>query len=223
MKNYGFQTLTLFAVIGLFSVLAVNGQTCNLNLSVYSFENRTKEEMVTEATISLKREKSRKKIPAAAKGQVGYFENLTPGKYWASVSKKGFKTTTKWLSLDCEFASNGAVNEVVFLWKGASNETEEMSSDALSPAEANSMASRAERLPAPAYPEAARAVRAGGPVGVQVLIDELGRVVFAKAVSGNPLLRASAVNAARAARFKPVTIQGMPVKISGIIAYNFVP
>ena len=82
---------------------------------------------------------------------------------------------------------------------------------------------KATSLPKPAYPPAARAVRAGGSVSVQVLIDESGRVISANAVSGHPLLQAAAVGAARGARFSPTLLSGQPVKVSGVITYNFVP
>jgi protein TonB len=82
---------------------------------------------------------------------------------------------------------------------------------------------KATSLPKPAYPAAARAVQASGPVNVQVLIDESGHVVSASAVSGHPLLRAAAVSAARGARFSPTLLSGQPVKVSGVITYNFVP
>jgi protein TonB len=82
---------------------------------------------------------------------------------------------------------------------------------------------KAISLPKPAYPAAARAVRASGAVQVQVLIDETGRVVSASAAGGHPLLQAAAVAAARGARFSPTLLSGQPVKVSGIITYNFVP
>ena len=82
---------------------------------------------------------------------------------------------------------------------------------------------KATSLPKPPYPPAARAVRAAGAVTVQVLIDESGSVVSASAVSGHPLLRAAAVQAARGARFSPTQLSGQPVKVSGVITYNFVP
>ncbi|MGQ0543497.1 MAG: energy transducer TonB [Blastocatellia bacterium] len=81
---------------------------------------------------------------------------------------------------------------------------------------------KATSLPKPPYPPAARAVRAGGPVTVQVLIDENGNVVSASAVSGHPLLRAAAASAARGAKFSPTKLSGQPVKVSGVITYNFV-
>ncbi|QQS33359.1 MAG: TonB family protein [Acidobacteriota bacterium] len=82
---------------------------------------------------------------------------------------------------------------------------------------------KAISLPKPAYPPAAKAVRAGGSVSVQVLIDENGNVVSANAVSGHPLLQAAAASAARGARFSPTLLSGQPVKVSGVITYNFVP
>ena len=81
---------------------------------------------------------------------------------------------------------------------------------------------KAISLPKPPYPPAAKAVRAGGSVSVQVLIDENGSVVSASAVSGHPLLRAAAASAARGARFSPTKLSGQPVKVSGVITYNFV-
>jgi protein TonB len=82
---------------------------------------------------------------------------------------------------------------------------------------------KAISLPKPTYPAAARAVRASGAVQVQVLIDETGKVVSASAAGGHPLLQQAAVAAARGARFSPTLLSGQPVKVSGIITYNFVP
>jgi protein TonB len=76
--------------------------------------------------------------------------------------------------------------------------------------------------PQPAYPAIARAARASGTVTVQVLVDERGNVVSASAVSGHPLLQQSAVAAARQAKFSPTLLSGQPVKVSGVITYNFV-
>ena len=81
---------------------------------------------------------------------------------------------------------------------------------------------KATSLPRPAYPPAARAVKAEGPVSVQVLVDENGDVISAAAISGHPVLQAAAVNAARQAKFAPTLLQGQPVKVSGVITYNFV-
>ena len=57
---------------------------------------------------------------------------------------------------------------------------------------------------------------------VQVLIDENGNVVAAHATSGHPLLQAAAVGAARSSKFTPTKLSGQPVKVNGVIIYNFV-
>ena len=75
--------------------------------------------------------------------------------------------------------------------------------------------------PAPPYPPIAKAARASGTVTVQIVVDETGRVISASAVSGHPLLRAAAEGAARQARFTPTQLSGQPVKVSGVITYNF--
>lgn len=76
--------------------------------------------------------------------------------------------------------------------------------------------------PAPPYPPIAKAANIAGPVAVQILVDEQGRVISAKATSGNPLLQSAAVQAAYKARFTPTLLGGQPVKVTGSITYNFV-
>jgi TonB family protein len=81
---------------------------------------------------------------------------------------------------------------------------------------------KASNLPKPAFPAAAKAVGANGAVSVQVSIDENGNVTSAKAVSGHPLLRAASENAAKSAKFTQTFLSGQPVKVTGVIVYNFV-
>ena len=81
---------------------------------------------------------------------------------------------------------------------------------------------KAVRLVQPQYPPIARSAHASGQVSVQITIDENGNVISAHAVSGHPLLQAAAVGAARASKFTPTKLSGQPVKVSGVIIYNFV-
>jgi protein TonB len=76
-------------------------------------------------------------------------------------------------------------------------------------------------LPKPEYPEMAKRARASGTVQIEVVIDETGKVVSARASSGHALLRDAAVRAALRARFSPTKLSGQPVKISGLLNYNF--
>ena len=73
----------------------------------------------------------------------------------------------------------------------------------------------------PPYPAIAKAARASGAVQVAVTISEEGRVVSAEAVSGHPLLKEAAVAAARQWTFKPTELSGVPVKVQGILTFNF--
>jgi TonB family protein len=81
---------------------------------------------------------------------------------------------------------------------------------------------RAIKLPKPKYPKAARESGASGVVVIRVLIDETGKVIEAKAISGHPDLREVCEEAASHAEFTPTTLAGRPVKVSGTIQYNFV-
>ncbi|MDQ3797826.1 MAG: energy transducer TonB [Acidobacteriota bacterium] len=81
---------------------------------------------------------------------------------------------------------------------------------------------KATNLVKPQFSAAAKAVKASGTVNVQVVIDEKGNVISASAASGHQLLRKSAEDAARASKFTPTFLTGQPVKVTGVIVYNFV-
>jgi TonB family protein len=81
---------------------------------------------------------------------------------------------------------------------------------------------KAVSLPLPPYPPIAKAAHASGNVKVQVTIDEDGNVISAHAVAGHPLLQSAAVAAARQAKFSPTKLSGQPIKVQGVLVYNFV-
>lgn len=73
----------------------------------------------------------------------------------------------------------------------------------------------------PQYPPIAKAARASGAVQVQVTISEEGRVIEADVISGHPLLRDAALRAAQQWLFKPTELSGVPVKVQGVLTFNF--
>ncbi len=73
----------------------------------------------------------------------------------------------------------------------------------------------------PPYPPIAKAARAQGSVQIQVTISEEGRVIEAEVISGHPLLRDAALQAAKQWIFKPTELSGVPVKVQGILTFNF--
>jgi len=80
---------------------------------------------------------------------------------------------------------------------------------------------KALNLPMPAYPAIARGAHASGAVIVWVSIDEEGKVISASVLTGHPLLRSAALDAARLARFSSTLENGKPTKVTGIIKYDF--
>lgn len=76
-------------------------------------------------------------------------------------------------------------------------------------------------LPSPTYPESARRLRMSGLVSVEVVLDETGMVISARATNGPAALRDVSVQAALHARFSPTKLSGQPVKVTGTINYKF--
>ena len=91
----------------------------------------------------------------------------------------------------------------------------------LKPVSGGVLNGKAISLPSPTYPEIARRMRTYGKVEVEVIVDENGKVISARAIAGPTALRDVAVEAALHARFTPTKLSGQPVKISGRIDYNF--
>lgn len=91
----------------------------------------------------------------------------------------------------------------------------------LRPVSSGVLNGKAISLPKPTYPPAARSAQVSGVVTVEVVIDESGKVISAKASDGPQLLRQAAEQAARLARFSPTILSGQPMKVSGQINYNF--
>lgn len=91
------------------------------------------------------------------------------------------------------------------------------------PVEMGQLNAKALTLPKAKYPEEARRLRASGKVNVRVVIDENGKVISAKATDGPPSLRAAAEEAARLATFAPIVQDGITVKMTGLLTYEFTP
>lgn len=76
----------------------------------------------------------------------------------------------------------------------------------------------ATTLPKPEPPADAKE---SGTVTVEVLVNEKGEVRAASAVSGPQPLRSAAVAAARETRFDPPLKDGKPVKVAGVLNFDF--
>lgn len=95
------------------------------------------------------------------------------------------------------------------------------SSGVAKPVEVGALNSKAISLPKPVYTQEARRQKASGRVTVRVVVDENGKVISAKAIDGAPVLREAAEAAARQAIFAPTTQDGITVKVTGTLTYDF--
>jgi tetratricopeptide (TPR) repeat protein len=81
---------------------------------------------------------------------------------------------------------------------------------------------RAVKLAKPVYPRAVRLPRTVT-ISIRVTIDETGKVINAFDPCGmSALLAEAAIEAAYKSSFTPTLVNGKPVKVTGIINYNFV-
>lgn len=78
-------------------------------------------------------------------------------------------------------------------------------------------------LQQPEYPAEARQSGDSGDVQIRVVIDEQGKIIAAKAYTGARGLQDAAIAAALKSRFSPTRLSGQPMKVMGVIQYNFVP
>jgi TonB family protein len=76
-------------------------------------------------------------------------------------------------------------------------------------------------LPKAAYPPEAKRDHVTGQVQVKVFVDETGKVTSAEIMSGPDALQAAALEAAKRARFRPHIVNGNPVKIFGVLTFDF--
>lgn len=79
----------------------------------------------------------------------------------------------------------------------------------------------ASRLAIPGYPSVERQRATEGLVTVEVSLDEEGKILSAKAISGPRGLRQAAEDAVRKSKFNPVRIGDKAVKANGFINFNF--
>jgi TonB family protein len=71
------------------------------------------------------------------------------------------------------------------------------------------------------YPPIAKQMKASGAVQVAITIDENGRVIEAKAISGHPALRSAAEEAAKKWVFRPASLDGKPMRQRDVLTFTF--
>ena len=104
---------------------------------------------------------------------------------------------------------------------GENDDSTTSSTGITKPVEAGVLNAKAVSLPKPVYSEEAKRLKASGRITVRVVVDENGKVISALALNGPAVLREAAEAAARQAIFSPTTQDGITVKITGTLTYDF--
>jgi TonB family C-terminal domain len=73
----------------------------------------------------------------------------------------------------------------------------------------------------PVYPPIAKAAGVSGTVVVEAIISKTGKIESLQAVSGPEMLRAAALDAIQAARYRPYRLNGEPIEIQTTITVDF--
>jgi TonB family protein len=82
-------------------------------------------------------------------------------------------------------------------------------------------ASRVVYSPTPSYPPAASAAHVQGEVKLEASVDSHGNVVSVRVISGPPVLREAAMDAAQRWRYRPNMEDGEPTAMSAITVFAF--
>lgn len=75
--------------------------------------------------------------------------------------------------------------------------------------------------PDPVYPPLAKVVQLQGTVKVAITVSETGSIVSAEAVSGNPILVNSALDAVKKRKYKPYLVGGKPASFTTTVEISF--
>lgn len=76
--------------------------------------------------------------------------------------------------------------------------------------------------PAPKYPVIARQTKIQGTVVIDAVLDEAGRVIEARIVSGHPLLIQAALDTVKEWRYEPSYLNNQPISVALIVNVTFV-
>src|ERR1044072_1963844 len=101
------------------------------------------------------------------------------------------------------------------------NETPGSNTGVAKPVDGGALDAKAVSKPKAVLSEEAKRLKLSGRITVKVIVDENGKVVSAQAMNGPAALREAAEAAAREASFTPVTQDGITVRVTGTLSYDF--
>src|SRR5262249_38066531 len=76
-------------------------------------------------------------------------------------------------------------------------------------------------VPKPDYPQGAKGIASGREL-IEVVMDETGKIISSRNMcGGNILLVSAALESANKAQFKPVVVEGNPIRVIAYLPYRF--
>ena len=96
-----------------------------------------------------------------------------------------------------------------------------LNSGVAKPVDGGALDSKAISKPKAVLTEEAKRLKLSGRITVKVIVDENGKVVSVQALNGPAALREAAEAAARQATFAPLTQDGITVRVTGTLTYDF--
>jgi TonB family protein len=121
----------------------------------------------------------------------------------------------------CALSANGQHKEAMAMQSRAHDLRRQISGKPVQQVTGEVLQGKATSRMEPTYPLEAKRRHINGSVMVEATVDETGHVVAARALCGPAILRDASVEAARNWRFTPTTQNGVPVKVVGVITFNF--
>jgi TonB family protein len=200
----------------LVSVTKAQTKSCNLYFKIYVYDANSSKNRLEKANLIVKNVKSKQEQSLSLSSTTRGFENLGDGRYQVKIKSPGYKEKTKDLTLECDFADKENVSwQYVYLWKDkTASETDLVAYVVETKSDYNSQSDIKSKNDG---------LRESGKVTIEIIIDEDGNVISAKALDGKPTLVKASIKAVRQSKFAPTKLAGIPVKVTGTIVYNFVP
>jgi TonB family protein len=215
--------LLIFCSINVFA----QKNKCGLQLDVFQYQNNGEELKINNSKAAAYFiEGDKKKINATTNNDMPFFANLKEGIYSVEVTESSHKKSVRRVYLDCSLLNKeGLVKKRVSLFKGNPKEFVHIIEDD----DYNKVSEKipfndlAIKMGKAEYPSSARIAHASGVVGVFITIDEQGNVSSAQAISGHPMLRATAEEAAKKSTFAPTKAINKEAIIRAVVFYSFSP
>lgn len=220
--------LIFLICISLAMMVTSNAQekTCGLRLSIFEY-GANRKIPVNKVGLVLTNSKTKEKL--SYNSTIAVFENLSSGKYRIEANVEDYKQRVKNFELDCNFTDKDNVfSEYLNLWKKKNKSNIDLKNDL--PEGSAQISNQTKGVTGNVEAKASQTVgeikdsspKGSDKVNVQVTIDEDGNVISARAVDGDSFFAGKAVNMARQSKFAPTMLAGIPVKITGIVIYNFI-